>query len=66
MVGHIAYSRICLITWRGSAPADIAEIASLVNWSRACCSNASAIEAALRTISSASSGGKVVLDGSGR
>lgn len=43
-----SYSRICRITWRGSAPAASAEVASLVSWSSAFCSNSSASDAALR------------------
>lgn len=45
-----SYSRICQITWRGSAPAAIAEVASLVSCSNACCSKSSATNAALHTM----------------
>ena len=60
------YSPICLMILRGSMPLRIALLASLVIWSSAWFSKASAMTAAFLTISSASSGGTAMGSGWGR
>ena len=60
------YSPICLMILRGSIPSRSALLASMVIWSSALLSNASAMAAAFLTISSTSSRGKVIGSGSGQ